>query len=401
MAWPDVTSVELKAAVADLLPRLREVRQELHAHPELGFEEQRTQAVVREWLASHGYTARTCAETGLVTDLRPDLTGPAIALRADLDGLPMQEHTDLPYRSRHDGRAHKCGHDGHTAILMGVAAVLAGQRAHAPKNVRLLFQPAEEGVRGGGARLMLEQGALESVSEIYALHNWPPFPKGEVRVRAGPTMARTHDLFIDITGVGAHGSQPQAGRDPIVAGAALVTALQTAVSRGLGYQGGAVVSIGRFEAGTTTNIIPDRAHLSGTIRTFDEDVTMRVIDRVREIVAGTASTFGVEIELDVRPSSPALINDEPCAEAVARAAARIVGQGNVSSKGIPIAAAEDFAYFSQATAGAYFFLGAGVAGAQTPGCHHPDFDFDDDLIEIGVKTFLALVEDRCQASVSS
>ena len=395
MAWPGVS--DLSAAVDELVPILREVRHDLHAHPELGFEEHRTQQVVREWLEGHDYVTRDCAGTGLVADLAPDAPGPAIALRADLDCLPMQEHTDLPYRSRHEGRAHKCGHDGHTAILMGVAAVLAGRRGQAPRNIRLLFQPAEEGVRGGGARVMLEQGALENVAEVYGLHNWPAFPKGQIRVAAGPTMARTHELFIDIKGIGAHGSQPQAGRDPIVAGAAMVSALQTAISRGLGADGGAVVSVCSFQAGNTTNVIPDRARLTGTIRSFRDDVTERVLSRVREVVSGTAATFGVDASLDLRPGYPALVNSEACAAAVVRAAGRVVGPEHVSSEGIPIAGGEDFSYLAEAVPGAYFFLGAGVDGQETPGCHHPDFDFDDDLIAQGVRTFLALVEDRCEA----
>lgn len=382
-----------------LLPRLREIRHDIHRHPELGFEETRTQALVRAWLAEHGYRPRDCAETGLVADLHPadqgkGRDGPCIALRADLDCLPMQETTDLPYRSVHDGRAHKCGHDGHTTILMGVAARLAALRDRIDGNVRLLFQPAEEGVRGGGARVMVAQGALEGVDEVYGLHNWPPFPRGHVRVRPGAVMAQTHELDITVIGKGGHASEPEVCRDPIVAAAHLVTALQTVVSRGVGKAGGAVVSICHFDAGDTYNVIPERACLQGTVRCFDEAVATRVIERIEEIGRGTATTFGVGVEIAWTPGYPVLLNDPTCAAAVARVAERVVGAERIGDAGLPLGAGEDFAYLSQAVPGAYFFLGSGDPAGDTPGCHHPDFDFDDRLIPTGIGMFLGLVEDR-------
>jgi len=362
-------------------------------HPELGFEEHRTQALVRDWLREHGYEPRECAGTGLVADLRPG-EPPVIALRADLDALPMQEHTDLPYRSVHDGRAHKCGHDGHTAIMMGVAAVLAGRRDEAPGNVRLLFQPAEEGVRGGGARVMIEQGAIEGVREVYGLHNWPGFAKGEVRVAAGPLMAQVDNLEIRITGEGGHGATPQVCRDPIVAGAHVVTAIQSAVTRGVGSRGLAVVTVGEFHAGTTSNVIPGTAHMTGTMRTFDPGLREDLIARLTEVVEGTAAAHGTVGELSVESDFPVLVNDAACAEAVRRVAAAVVGDGLVSGEGLPITAAEDFAYFAREVPSAYFFLGAGRPVGETPGCHHPDFDFDDDLLATGVQMFTGLVDDR-------
>jgi amidohydrolase len=390
-----VSASELSA----LEPQLREIRHDLHRHPELGFEEHRTQKLVQSWLERHGYAPRPCAKTGLVADTRPDLVGRGrtIALRADLDCLPMHETTDLPWRSVHVGRAHKCGHDGHTAILMGVAAWLASRRATLRGNVRLLFQPAEEGVRGGGARVMIEEGALEHVDEIYALHNWPEFPLGEVRVCPGAIMAQTHSIEIEIEGVGGHGSQPEVCRDPIVAASHMVCALQTAISRGLGWRGGAVLSICKFQAGTTDNVIPDRARLSGTLRTFAPDVTERVLQRMHEIVEGTASMFGVHTELRSEPGYPVLMNEETCAAAVRRVAEHVVGHERVSGEGLPIAGGEDFAYFTQAIAGAFFFVGAGDPVGATHGCHHPHFDFDDRLIPAGMRMLAGLVEDRLAA----
>ena len=368
-----------------LLAELRDLRHDLHRHPEL-----------RAWLAARGYQPRPSAGTGLIADLRPDHLGqaPTIALRADLDALPIDERTDLPYRSVHPGRAHKCGHDGHTAILLGVADRLARERDRIPCNVRLLFQPAEEGVRGGGARVMVEEGAMDGVAEVYGLHNWPNFPKGEVRVRPGAVMAQVHHIYLTVTGVGGHGSQPQRCRDPIVAGAHLVAALQTVVARGLGHEGGAVLSITAFQAGTTHNVIPERAHLQGTIRTFDPAVLERVLERLREVVDGCARAFGVTIDLDLEAGYPALHNHPACAAAVARVARDLLGPARVSEAGLPVAGGEDFAYLARAVPGAYFFLGAGRPGEDTPVCHHPDFDFDDDLIPLGIALFLGLVRDR-------
>ena len=377
------------------------VRHDFHQHPELGFEETRTQDTVRRWLERFGYAPRACAETGLVADLTTsDATTPGrVAFRADLDCLPMQEDTPLPYRSVHAGRAHKCGHDGHTTILMGVAALLAKHRALVRRNVRFLFQPAEEGVRGGGARVMVREGALEGVDEVYGLHNWPGFPLGEVRVRAGAMMAQVHTFHVRVTGRGGHGSQPQVCRDPIVAGSALVTALQTLVSRGIGYEGGAVVSVGRFSAGTVENVIPSVAELSGTIRTFDPAITRRVLERLEEVIRGTAATYGVETKVDLIEGYPVLVNDEACANAVVEVAGRTVGPERVLSSELPLATGEDFAYMTEAVPGAYFLLGAGRPGEDTPGCHHPDFDFEDDLIPTGVRMFVGLaLRDRTPCS---
>jgi amidohydrolase len=392
---PDIAaSSRFSAQIEPLVARLVEVRRDLHMHPELGFAEHRTQALVEAWLAAHGYATRRVAGTGVVADLKPDATGRTIGLRADLDCLPMPETTDLPWRSVHDGCAHKCGHDGHTAVLLGVAAVLAEHRERIAGNVRLLFQPAEEGVRGGGAKVMVAEGALAGVDEVYGLHNWPPMPQGTLAVRAGPMMAQTFTLEIVVRGVGGHGSEPQRCRDPIVAASHLVVALQTAVSRGLGHKGGAAVSIGRFSAGTTDNVIPERAELSGTVRTFSDEAAERVVSRIREIATGTAATFGVQIDLHVVEGYPVLVNDPTCADAVARVGRALLGDAAVGEHDLPIAGGEDFAYFTRAVPGAYFLLGAGEPGGGSPACHHPDFDFNDALIPSAMAMLLGLVDDR-------
>jgi amidohydrolase len=390
----------LRDHIAALQSELVAIRHDLHQHPELGFEETRTSALVRIWLERFGYAPRPCAKTGLVADLRPDLVGRArtIGLRADLDCLPMPETTDLPYRSVHDGRAHKCGHDGHTAILLGVAAVLAQHRDALPGNVRLLFQPAEEGVDGGGAKVMVAEGALEGVDEVYGLHNWPGYPHGHVRVKPGAMLAQTHWLGITVEGKGGHASQPQLCRDPILAASHLVVALQSVIARGLGYEGGGVVSIARFTAGTTDNVLPSRAELEGTVRTFAPEVTARVLERIREIADGTAAMFGVRVNVELEPGYPVVMNDPECAAAVRKVAQRIVGAERVSDEGVPMAGGEDFAYMAQATRGAYFFVGTGAGDGATPICHHPDFDFDDRIIPTSMAMFLGLVRDRLAAA---
>jgi len=390
MPWDDLSS-----EVDSLTPTLTEIRRDIHKYPELGFEEVRTQRLIKGWLTQLGYEPRETARTGLIADLRPDQHGQGrtIALRADIDCLPMPEHTELPWKSVHDGRAHKCGHDGHTAILLGTAAILARYREHVVGNVRLLFQPAEEGVEGGGAKVMVAEGALDGVSEVYGLHNWPGYPRGELRVVSGPIMAQVHTFEITVRGVGGHGSQPQSCRDPIVAGSALVGALQTVVSRGLSAAGGAVLSVCTFEAGTAFNVIPEFARMTGTIRSFRPDATERVLARMREVCEGVGATYGVSVDLALETGYPVLVNDEQCVDAVTRVATAL-DDLSVNQAGLPMAGGEDFAYFAAEVPAAYFFLGAGHDGEETPGCHHPDFDFDDELIPMGVKMFLGIVQDR-------
>lgn len=389
MNWEDI-----KRDIGGLQDELTEIRRDLHRHPELGFEEVRTRGVVRAWLEKHGYEPKNAAGTGLWTDLKPGDGSGAIALRADMDALPMTESTDLPYRSVNEGCAHKCGHDGHTATLMGVAAVLARRRDEIPGNVRLIFQPAEEGVEGGGARLMVDEGVLEGVREVYGQHNWPGWPMGELRVAAGPVMAQVHSFDIAVTGIGGHGSQPQICRDPIVAACHLVTALQTVVSRGLGSVGGGVVSVCSMHAGTTHNVIPGSAELQGTIRSFNRATSDRILERMDEIVSGTSATFGVDVDLHVDEGFPVLVNDAGCVDVVERIGREVLGPDSVSSTDLPIAGGEDFAYYAQERPSAFFFLGAGIEGENTPTCHHPDFDFNDDLIPVGMEIFLRIVEDR-------
>ncbi|MGF1511568.1 MAG: M20 family metallopeptidase [Myxococcota bacterium] len=383
-----------------VVDRARGVRHDIHKHPELGFEEHRTQKVVMEWLKAYGYAPQELAETGVVADLRPERgkTSRTVALRADLDALPIREKTPLPYRSVHDGVSHKCGHDGHTAILLATAAQLATHRHEVDGNVRLIFQPAEEGVRGGGAKVMVAEGVLDGVDEIYGLHNWPPFPKGEIRVKEGATMAEVTSIDVRVEGKGGHASQPHATRDTIVAACQLVGAAQTIVARNLSTHEPAVLSFGTFHAGTVRNVIPQRAELTGTLRTFDPETTKKVVARLQSLAHHVGESMGVKIEVEIVPHYPALSSHARCVRAVERVARRLVGEAAVSDRELPITGGEDFAFYTQKIPGAYFLVGAGRPGFETPGCHHPDFDFDDDLIDTGARMFLGLVQDRLEAS---
>ncbi|MHC5066356.1 MAG: M20 metallopeptidase family protein [Planctomycetota bacterium] len=383
--------------IDELGERLVSLRRDLHEYPELGFEEERTQGVLRAWLEEFGYEPRECAGTGLIADLEPAAGSqkPAIALRADIDALPINESSDLPYRSKHPGVAHKCGHDGHSVVMIAVAAALAGMRGELQRRVRLLFQPAEEGVKGGGGQVMVAEGALEGVSEVYGMHNWPGFPFGEMRVAAGPVMAEEHTILVRLEGRGGHASQPQTCRDPVAAAAQMVTALNSIASRGMGHVGGAVLSISCIQAGDTHNVIPSFARLQGTLRCFDEALRDRLLARVREVVEGTATAMQVKAQLEIERGFPILHNDADCADHVRRVGEDQLGASRVSDEGLPLVASEDFSYLAKAVPGAYFFMGAGRPGEDTPSCHHPDFDFDDELIPIAARVFLGLVRERC------
>jgi len=244
---------------------------------------------------------------------------------------------------------------------------------------------------------MVEEGVLDGVREIYGLHNWPPFPKGRVRVAKGPAMAEVTHLGVRVEGVGGHASQPHATRDPVVAAAHFITAAQTIVSRNLSSHEAAVVSISTLQAGSVHNVIPSRVDLSGTIRTFSDEVTKRVHERLGSLGEGLGAAFGVRFDVELTPQYPVLENHDSCVEAVEAVGRRVVGADLVGSEGVPITGGEDFAFYTRQVPGAYFFLGAGEPGRSVPGCHHPDFDFDDDLIPLGVRMFLGLVEDRCGA----
>ncbi|WP_279357718.1 M20 aminoacylase family protein [Methylobacterium indicum] len=376
------------------LDALTAIRHDLHAHPELGFEEVRTSGIVAEKLASWGIEVhRGIGRTGVVGVLKGRGTSPRrIGLRADMDALPIQEATNLPYRSTVPGKMHACGHDGHTTMLLGAAKYLAETRDFDGTAV-FIFQPAEEGL--GGARAMLADGLFSRFpcDEVYGLHNNPGGRFGELSVRTGAAMAAADFFDVRIVGRGAHGAQPHRGVDPVVVQAALVQALQTIVSRNADPLQSAVLSITQVHAGAAYNVIPEEAHLAGTIRTFDDDIRALVAKRMREIAAGIAATFGAEIVVDIRNIFSVLRNSEAQTQAAAAIATELFGAAKVDTAPEPKMGSEDFADMLLAVPGTYAWLD-GKAGAAV---HNAAYDFDDAIIPLGAAYLARLVERRSAA----
>ena len=366
------------------------IRRDLHAHPEIGFEEERTAKIVAERLAAWGIEVhRGIGKTGVVGVLRSG-GGNArrIGLRADMDALPIQEKTGLPYASTNPGRMHACGHDGHTTMLLGAARYLAETRDFEGTAV-FIFQPAEEGL--GGARRMIADGLFDRFpcDEIYGLHNSPDGPRGKITIKPGPAMAGADFFDIRIQGRGSHGAYPHKSADPVVIAMALGQALQTIVSRNADPLQPAVVSITQIHAGSAYNVIPDTAHLAGTVRTFDDDLRDLVRSRIREISAGIATAFGASIEVDIRGVFSVLRNDPEKAEAVAHAASELFGEAALDRATAPHMGSEDFADMLLAVPGAYCWLGMDAGGGAL---HNPNYRFDDEIIPIGGSLLARLVE---------
>jgi amidohydrolase len=370
------------------------IRRDLHAHPEIGFEEERTSAIVAERLAAWGIEVhRGIGKTGVVGILR---TGGGnsrrIGLRADMDALPIEETTGLDCISRNPGRMHACGHDGHTTMLLGAARYLAETREFDGTAV-FIFQPAEEGL--GGARAMIADGLFERFpcDEIYGLHNSPDGPRGKVTIKAGAAMAGADFFDIRIQGRGSHGAYPHKAADPVLIAMALGQALQTIVSRNADPLEAAVVSITQIHAGSAYNVIPDTAHLAGTVRTFDEVLRDLVRTRMREIAAGLASAFGAAIEVDVRPVFSVLRNRPESADAMARAAADLFGEAALDRTARPHMGSEDFADMLRVVPGAYCWLGMAPGAA----LHNPNYRFDDEIIPLGASLLARMVEQQSEA----
>jgi len=382
MLWPRPLA---DAIIGPHLADLVAIRRDLHEHPELGFEEHRTAAVVVDQLKALGLEPRTgIAGTGVTADLVGARPGPTILLRADMDGLPIQERTDAPYASREPGRMHACGHDGHVAILMVVARILAARRDAVAGTVRLLFQPAEE-LPPGGAPGMISEGVLDDVDAALGLHLWNPLPVGSVGVRAGSIMAAHDRLDVALHGRGGHGGMPQDARDPVVGLAHAITGLQTVVARGVDPLDTAVVTVGEVAAGSAFNVIPDCARLAGSIRSLGAEVRARVHERVTEVVAGVAASQGLRAELAITEFCPSLDNDPRLAAIAERAAADVVGAANVVS-GFRTTASEDFAFIARAVPSCFLFVGsARDDGAPVYPHHHPSFDIDERSLAVGVR----------------
>lgn len=369
----------------------REWRHELHAHPELAYEERRTAAFVAERLRSFGLDpVEGLAETGVVAVLEGRRgEGPMIALRADMDALPIPEANTFAHASREPGKMHACGHDGHTALLLAAAELLAADPAFAG-TVVFVFQPAEEG--GGGAKRMVEEGFFERypVREIYGMHNWPGLPVGQFAVHSGPVMAGTERFRIVLRGRGTHAAMPHLGDDVIAAGAALVQSLQTVVSRRVDPLQAAVLSVTQFHAGHAFNVIPAEAELAGTVRAFSPELFSRIREAIERIGQGVASAYGLSLDVEWDEGYPPTINTASAAARCAEAAVALVGAQNVCREALPSMGAEDFAFFLQHRPGAYVWIGNGPGEG---GCllHSPHYDFNDELLSLGAAYWATLV----------
>ena len=371
------------------------IRRDIHANPELGFEETRTSQLVADKLAEYGIEVhRGLAKTGVVGVIKGKKdSGRAIGLRADMDCLPMHETSEVPHKSKVAGRMHACGHDGHTTMLLGAARYLA-QTRNFDGTVNLIFQPAEEG--GGGGRVMVEEGLFKKfpVDAVYALHNWPGLPVGKMAVRPGAMMAATDEIKIKVRGRGGHAALPHLAADPVVATAHIITALQTIASRNANPIDALVVSVCSMQTSQVGafNVIPGHVELVGTVRSFSPEMRELAEKRIKEIATSVAQGLGASAEVEYRRGYPATVNTEKEAVFAARVGEKVFGKGNVVTDGEPTMGGEDFSYMLQARPGAYVFLGQ---GGQQGGCylHNPGYDFNDEVIPLGAGYLAALVEE--------
>ena len=375
---------------------LTALRRDIHAHPELAFQESRTSGLVADKLAGWGIEVhRGLAKTGIVGVIpgKKKSSGRAIGLRADMDCLPMHERNTFEHKSQNDGRMHACGHDGHTTMLLGAARYLQETR-NFDGTAYVIFQPAEEG--GGGGQVMVQEGLFERfpANEVYGLHNWPGLAPGKMAVRPGPVMAATDEVQITIRGKGGHGAMPHLAVDPVVVSAHIISALQTIASRTVSPLDSVVVSICSMATSQVGvfNVIPDHVKLVGTVRTFQPETRELAERRLREIATKTAEAFGAAAEVNYARGYPATVNSAREAEFAAQVGQRLFGRDNVITEHEPTMGGEDFSYMLQARPGAYVFLGQG--GVQG-GCmlHNPNYDFNDEVIPLGAGYLAALVEE--------
>jgi hippurate hydrolase len=384
--------MKLVPSIASAAEDLVRIRHELHAHPEIGFEEARTSALVAEKLASWGVEVHTgVGKTGVVGVIRGDRAGPSVGLRADMDALPMEEVADVPYRSRRAGAFHGCGHDGHTTMLLGAARHLAASR-RVPGQIVLVFQPSEE--TGAGARAMVADGLFDRFPcrEIYAIHNAPEMPFGVVAAKPGLAMAAYDSLDVTITGQGAHAAYPHRAKDAVVIAVTLAQALQTIVARNVDPQKAAVISITQIHAGSAYNVLPETARLCGTIRTLDPEVRALVAQRIRELSQGVASGFGAEAAVAIEPRFNAMRNHPELVPSVMEVVREVVGDGARVTDEAHMGS-EDFADMLSVVPGVYLWVGQGGAN----GLHNPRYVFNDELLPIGASLLARIAERRTAA----
>jgi amidohydrolase len=384
--------IDFRAEVERMRDDLVAWRRDFHMHPELAYEERRTAGIVAQHLEGLGFEVETgVAQTGVVGLLKGEGPGPVVMVRVDMDALPVTEETGAPYASQVPGLMHACGHDGHVAIGMGLAQILAAHREQIGGTVKLIFQPAEEG--GNGAEKMIEEGVLEKLRPdvVLATHIWTDRPVGTINVTPGPVMAAADNFNCTIEGKGGHGALPHQTVDPIATAAQVITALQTVVSRNVNPLGTAVVSVGTIHGGDAFNVIPRDVVISGTIRTYLPSTREMVHQRVREVVEGVAQACGARATLQIIGLTPPVINDPAVAQIVTRASEFVVGAECVSS-GERTMGSEDAAFFLNEVPGCYFFLGGSNPDKGLGAAHHnPHFDFDEDVLVLGVAVLASAV----------
>ena len=384
--------------VADLQPDIQAWRRDIHQHPELLYDVHRTAAFVAERLREFGCdeVATGLGRTGVVGVIKgrkpagnSDIK--VIGLRADMDALPIEEDTSLPYASKTPGKMHACGHDGHTAMLLGAARYLAETRNFSGDAI-VIFQPAEEG--GAGAAAMIKDGLMDrfAIDQVYGMHNGPGIPIGSFAIRSGPVMAATDSIDIKIEGLGGHAARPHKCIDSVLVGSQLITALQSIVSRTIDPLDSAVISICEFHAGNARNVIPQTAELRGTVRTLTPETRDLIEKRVREVVAGVAQITGAKIDLVYERGYPVTVNHASQTDLATQVAKQVAGEANVLDMA-PLMGAEDFAYMLESRPGAFIFCGNG----DSAGLHHPAYNFNDEAIVYGTSYWIKLVENTLAA----
>ncbi len=382
---------------ADFHDEITEWRRDIHAHPELGFDVHRTAGIVENKLKEFGIdkVVPGVGRTGVVGVIKGKDTGSGkvIGLRADMDALPIQEVRDIPHKSTTDGKMHACGHDGHTAMLLGAAKYLSETRNFDGTAI-VIFQPAEEG--GGGGQVMVDEGMMDrfGIQEVYGMHNAPTLPVGQFALRPGAIMASADFVEVNITGKGGHAARPHCCTDPILIASHLVQAFQTVISRDTDPVEAAVVSITTIEAGDTNNVIPQTARMTGTVRTLKPEIRDLVEDRLDVICKNLGPAFNAEIECDYERHYPVTVNHEQESRFAAGIARQIAGDDKVIDDVAPVMGGEDFSFMLEARPGAFIFVGQG----DTAGLHHPEYDFNDEIIPIGCSYWAKLVETAMPAN---
>ncbi|HBT40292.1 MAG: Amidohydrolase [Thermotoga sp. 50_1627] len=391
----------IEPEVLKLRDEVVQLRRTFHMYPEIEFDLHKTSQIVAEYLESLGLEVKcNVAKTGVVGLLRGAGPGKTIMLRADMDALPLQELNDVPYKSRIDGAMHACGHDGHTAMLLVAAKVLASRKNELCGNVKFVFQPSEERFPPGGALPMIEEGVLENpkVDFAFGIHLWNALPVGTVGVRAGALLAAADEFRIVLKGKGGHGAYPHVCKDPVVVASELVLAMQTLVSRNVDPLESAVVTVGKIHAGTAFNIIPETATLEGTVRTLNEQVRSTIKQRMEQMVRGICDAYGMEFELDYKDGTAVLINDPDLTKVVQKVAEKVVGKDRVVEVP-PSMGGEDMSFFLQRVPGVFYLVGSANAEKGLDKPHHsPYYDIDEDALIVGVQMHVSLVTELLKGS---